>query len=138
MKKEKYQQLAHLTVGILLLFQAFTWMENSKVTGALILFGISIIFLLVAAMHKWMQKTFSTGDAPVFFLEAISLFYCGWFLLENGVNFKTVLFGAAVVMCLGMAVFTLMSDYEETHKPHKRSKRRRRHRSSKTVSHTID
>ena len=132
MKKEKQQQVAHLVAGFILLLQGFDWFEKGLSISQSLYLLLACTFLLVAGLHKWMQKTFQNADVAFFLFEAAALLYSAVIAREEGSTWLWILIGVIGVLYIGFAIATIISNIDTT-RQRRRRKRKKFRSSSKTI-----
>ena len=136
MKKEKVQQLAHMSAGVLVLWHAFQLLDGRNLQSALLLVTLSLIFVFVAAVHKWVVKTFSNGDVPVFLLEVVTLLFIAWSYIEADKIVTPIILAIAALLILVLVGYTLVTDRDTHHKSSRRGRWKRRRSGSRRLSST--
>ena len=132
MKTEKKQQVAHLIAGFILLLQGFDWFEKGLSISQSLYLLLASTFLLVAGLHKWMQRTFQNSDTAFFLIEAAALFYSAVIAREEDSKWLWILIGGIGVIYVGFAIATIISNIDST-----RERRRRKRKKIRSTSRTI-
>ncbi|WP_207495960.1 hypothetical protein [Aridibaculum aurantiacum] len=133
MKKEKLKQLAHLFAGFILLLQGFNWFESGISISISLYLLLAVTVLLVAGMHKWVQKHFTSGDSAFFLFEAAAFLYAAVTFREDGGNLMWVLYALFAVAYVAFATVALFDNNERW----KRSRNRRRRRRRRSMSSSL-
>lgn len=133
MNKQKVQELAHLAAGLLILVQGFEDLEKEEFKLAAAYFGLSLLFMVVAGLHKGLKQKFLRADSAIFFVEAITILNVGWNFKTKGHLTFYILFAtiAALYMCL--CIWSMRT--EEQVKRRSGRKKHRRHSSSSGHHH---
>lgn len=126
MNKEKLQQLAHLVAGIILLLQGFNWFEEGISLSVSMYLLVAAMVLLIAGMHKWVQRKFSSGEAAFFLCEAAAFGYAAVNNHEDGYQALWIIFLILAIIYTAIAVATFSVWQRQGHGHHRKSRRRRR------------
>ncbi|MCW3106658.1 MAG: hypothetical protein JWQ09_1164 [Segetibacter sp.] len=128
MKREKLQQVIHLTAGIITLVYGFDSFEAGDFSSATYYLSLAIIFLIVAGSHKWISQKFMKADVAFYLLEAATIIYSGWHYKSKGHPYLFYIMAVAGTLYFIYAIISLLSEEKPKHRSRKR--KRRSHSSS--------
>jgi len=131
MKKDKKLPVAHLVAGFILLLQGFDWFEKGLSISQSLYLLLACTFLLVAGLHKWVQRTFQNADTAFFLFEAAALFYSAVIAREEGSKWLWILIGVIGLVYIGFAIASIISSIDNTRQLRRR--KRKKVRSSRSV-----
>jgi len=126
MNKLKVDQLAHLIAGFIIFIQVFNWFEKVDPSFTLFYLLAGCFFLILAGVHKWVEKHFIRGEIAFFLLEAASFVFAGWHIKEEGGSYMWMVFTALGAVYILLAVYTV-SMLLQSERRHESSRSRRRH-----------
>lgn len=126
MKREKLQQLLHLSAGIITLVYGFDTFEAADFSSAAYYLSLAIIFLVVAGSHKWIVQKFMNADVAFYLIEAATIISSGWHYNSKG---HPYLFYILAVVGTFYFIFSIINLFSEE-KPRHHSRRRKRMRHS--------
>ncbi len=131
MKKGKLKQAGHLLAGVLLMIHGFASFEDKDFKAAAGYLGVAILALMIAGLHKFINRTFSQADVAFFLLEAVTLFYSAWEYRDEERFALSYFITAAGIGYFIWAFFSLI--FKDDHRGHGSSQtggRKQRHKSS--------
>lgn len=134
MKKGKLKQAGHLLAGLLILVHGFAAFEEKDFKAAAGYLVVAVIALIVAGLHKFINRTFNQADLAFFFLEAATLLFSAWEYREEGRLVLSYFIAAAGIGYFIWAFFTLIFK-DDHHGEHHSSQRSSRRRSSSSRAH---
>ena len=134
MKKGKLKQGGHLLAGLLILVHGFAAFEEKDFKAAAGYLGVAILALIVAGLHKFINRNFRQADVAFFFLEAATLLFSAWEYREENRIVLSYFIAAAGIGYLLWAFFSLIlkDEHERRHSETHRNRKRLRSTSSRT------
>lgn len=132
MRREKLQQLGHLSAGIITLIYGFDSFEGGDFSSATFYLAMAIAFLVVAGSHKWIAEKFLHADIAFYLAEAATIAYSGWRYKLKG---HTYLFYTLSIASGIYLIFAVLSLYAEAGTGRRSRRRKRRHHSSSSGRH---
>lgn len=129
MNKEKKHLVFHIIAGLIVLYHGFESFEKANFLSAAEYLGSSLLFFIVAGLHKPFNNRFHYADTAFFCLESITILYSGWHYKTIGNNFIYILH---VIAGIGFFILAIES-YYNADKPRRKHKRRRRRRNTPSI-----
>lgn len=133
MNKEKLQQLAHLIAGLITIGYGLDIFEKGDLPRAATFLSSSILFMIIAGLHKSLSKKFMQGDVAFFLLEALAIFYCSY---NYNVHGKTTLYYVMLMIGFSYVVFALLS-INLVDRPHNKQRFGKRKYKRRSHPHSI-
>lgn len=132
MKKELFYRSCHVVAGCILMYYAIGRIETRDFFNAGVCLAAGFIFLLVAGIHEWAEKMWSSADLLMFALEAITFFYVAsrHYVADN--RKLTSAFATAGVFF----ILVMVSSLAEKRRRRKKQKKKHRHEVRNPNSHT--
>lgn len=134
MNKEKVKGLLHIVAGFFILYRGFESFEKGQLLTAAVYFILSLLCILISAIHKNITKKFVQADTAFFLLESLTLFYSAWHYKLLVTNIISFIYGLAGITFLVFSILSI-TDHE---KPRSKRKSRRRRSRSRRHSHSDD
>lgn len=137
MKRGKLKQTGHLLAAILIMIHGFASFEDKDFKAAAGYLGVAVLALIVAGLHKFINRTFSQADVAFLLLESVTLFYSGWEYREEGRFALSYFIIAAAIGYFIWAFFSLI--FKDDHRGHSSSqgKRKKQRHSSSSPTHEV-
>ena len=125
-KKDRVKQVWHLFAGLLILMHGFASFEENDFKSAGGYIGVALLALVVAGVHKYIDRSFNNADVAFFLLEAVTLSYSAWDYGEEDKKVLSYFIGAAAILFFIMAIVSLISTDEHGRKRSRKHHHRRR------------
>lgn len=136
MKKDKLLQLFHLIAGLIILSHGFELFEDADTSSTSIYLSLGASFLLIAGLHKWLNKSFQQADVAFFLIESVALAYSAWHYYEIENVILPYLLGFAALVYLIIALYVFIYHSDKVKRPSGR-KRKRKKRPNPTSGETL-